>query len=126
MIAWVQRCRTRLDQAVAFGDNPAGNDEPLTRFDPHGSGMGMPFVSVAGTMEECPARLLERHVGGFEYGTAAVVRRITDALLELSCPAHDAQPGGLREVLDSVLDDCRGDLAIADKLYPANNESSKL
>jgi hypothetical protein len=105
------RTRTgcRLDEAIAFGDNPAGNDEPLTRFDEDGGGMA--FVSVAGTVDECPEALLARHVGGFEYGTAAVVQRVLDALLDHPPSAQVAAPaagdGGLRGVLDSVLDACR-------------------
>lgn len=105
------RTRTgcRLDEAIAFGDNPAGNDEPLTRFDEDGGGMA--FVSVAGTVDECPEALLARHVGGFEYGTAAVVQRVLDALLDHPPSAQAAAPaagdGGLRGVLDSVLDACR-------------------
>ena len=34
-----------ISQAVAFGDNPAGNDRPLTQFEE------MPFVSVEGGEE---------------------------------------------------------------------------
>jgi hypothetical protein len=64
--------------AVAFGDNPSGNDEPLTRF----GAQGMPFVSVG---EDTPEHLLSNHVGGFEFGTALVI----GALL-----AADAAGGG--------------------------------
>lgn len=68
----------RLDfrRSLAFGDQPAGNDAPLTQF----VAMGMPFFSVAQTEEECPVEFRELHVGGLEHGTANVLRRLVSLL----------------------------------------------
>ena len=63
----------RLSRAVAFGDNPTGNDQPLTTF----AERGMCFVSVADcAAEELPEALRPRHVGGLEAGTARVLQRL--------------------------------------------------
>ena len=55
-----------LSSALAFGDNPAGNDAPLTAF----VGEGMPFISVSKTLEDTPTHLQIFFVGGQEAGTA--------------------------------------------------------
>lgn len=83
-----------LDNAVAFGDNPGGNDEPLTRFHDE----GMTFVSVAGTLEDCPAHLQPSHVGGFEHGTAAVIDALASALQSGTTP---------RVALPAIVPRCR-------------------
>lgn len=62
-----------IRDAIAFGDNPGGNDEPLTRF----VDQGMPFISVAEKDSDTPAHLQANHVGGFEHGTAAVMNALT-------------------------------------------------
>ena len=62
----------RLRNAIAFGDNPTGNDAPLTSF----VGEGMPFVSVAPSDAGLVAALLPTHVGGCCDGTAAVVAKL--------------------------------------------------
>lgn len=60
-----------LAQSLAFGDNPCGNDEPLTTF----AERGMCFVSVAaGAADALPAALRPFHVGGLETGTARVLQ----------------------------------------------------
>ena len=65
-----------LAHAVAFGDNPMGNDQPLTLFADH----GMPFVSVAShaalEQQALPPGLASLHVGGLEHGSAAVLSRL--------------------------------------------------
>ena len=58
-----------LTRAVAFGDNPIGNDRPLTEF------KEMPFVSVATSHEGAPEGV-NFWVGGREGGTASVLRRL--------------------------------------------------
>ena len=64
-----------LDNAVAFGDNPCGNDEPLTTF----AERGMRFVSVANSAgDELPVALQPYHVGGVEEGTARVLSRLVE------------------------------------------------
>lgn len=59
-----------LDNVIAFGDNPLGNDRSL-------ASLPVPFVSVApedpGTPEGCEDGGFY-HVGGCEAGTAAVVQ----------------------------------------------------
>ena len=54
------------DNAIAFGDNPKGNDLPMTKF----GDRGLPFVSVAVTMEDTPKNVQHLFVGGLENGTA--------------------------------------------------------
>ena len=62
-----------LERAVAFGDNPCGNDQPLTTF----AERGMHFVSVAaGDGAELPEALRPLHVSGLEAGTAGVLQRL--------------------------------------------------
>ena len=64
-----------LGRAVAFGDNPCGNDEPLTTF----AERGMCFVSVAASAEEeLPTTLRPFHVGGLEAGTARILQRLVE------------------------------------------------
>ena len=67
----------RLSESVAFGDNPCGNDAPLTTF----GGRGMPFVSVGPTTRDAglPAPLVPLAVGGLEAGTAAVIEALLEA-----------------------------------------------
>ena len=66
----------RLDRAVAFGDNPCGNDKPLTTF----AERDMAFVSVAdGAADELPEALRPYHVAGLEAGTARVLQRLVDS-----------------------------------------------
>ena len=67
-----------LASAVAFGDNPAGNDGPLAEF----VDRGMPFVSVAASLEDTPLGLQGMHAGGLEGGTASVIARLNEALEE--------------------------------------------
>eukprot|EP01043_Picozoa_sp_COSAG02_P023711 COSAG02_NODE_1274_length_13507_cov_8.324060_2_plen_318_part_00 len=67
--------RLDLSSALAFGDNPSGNDAPLTEF----GEAGMPFVSVAQTVDECPEHLRDMHVGGLEKGTAACLELMNEA-----------------------------------------------
>ena len=64
-----------LRHSVAFGDNPLGNDAPLTTF----QGRGMHFVSVAASEPALSARLLPFQVGGLETGTARVLQQLVDA-----------------------------------------------
>jgi hypothetical protein len=74
-----------INNAIAFGDNPSGNDGPLGFF--HGganSGAGvvtdgMPFISVAGTLLETPEEHRELWVGGLERGTAKVLSALVEA-----------------------------------------------
>eukprot|EP01124_Arcella_intermedia_P033952 TRINITY_DN8302_c0_g1_i1.p1 TRINITY_DN8302_c0_g1~~TRINITY_DN8302_c0_g1_i1.p1 ORF type:complete len:174 (-),score=29.80 TRINITY_DN8302_c0_g1_i1:32-499(-) len=61
-----------LAKAVVFGDNPAGNDASLAELVKE----GVPFFSVAGSISEVPAFLRSLHVGGLQYGTAAVLREM--------------------------------------------------
>jgi hypothetical protein len=62
-----------LRHSVAFGDNPSGNDKPLTTF----GDQGMPFVSVSPEQDEAlPPGLVALHVGGLEHGSAAVLSRL--------------------------------------------------
>lgn len=68
--------------AVAFGDNPAGNDAPLASF----MDDGMPFVSVAPGLEHCPAHLQPWHVGGLEEGTALCMALMNEARLGVGSP----------------------------------------
>ena len=67
-----------LAHAVAFGDNPTGNDQPLTLF----VDQGMPFVSVASraalAQQALPPALVNLHVGGLEHGSAAVLSRLVE------------------------------------------------
>merc|ERR1719468_321826 len=86
-------------RAIAFGDNPAGNDEPLTWFERE----GMPFVSVSADASEAPTtEAQENHVGGFEFGTAAVIDELSRVL----------RPGvSSRDLLLEVLPTCRRHLA---------------
>merc|ERR1712046_489232 len=59
-----------ITRAIAFGDNPGGNDKPLTCFEQQ----GMPFVSVSGDASEPPtAECRANHVGGYEFGTSVVI-----------------------------------------------------
>jgi len=58
-----------LSRAVAFGDNPIGNDRPLTTFP------DMPFVSVATVREGSPSGVAF-WAGNREGGTAAVLREL--------------------------------------------------
>ena len=73
--------------SVAFGDNPKGNDLPMTLFDGcvemegGGSGdhpKGMPFVSVSGDVEETPMELRKYYVGGLETGTALCLKYMNE------------------------------------------------
>lgn len=64
--------------AVAFGDNPSGNDAPLAKF----RRQGMPFLSVAPSLDECPEYLRDTHVGGLEEGTAAAIELMNEARSE--------------------------------------------
>ena len=54
------------NNAVAFGDNPLGNDKPMTLYEER----GLPFISVAATLEETPLHCQPLFVGGLEAGTA--------------------------------------------------------
>ena len=80
--------RLDLSSALAFGDNPSGNDGPLTEF----VEQGMPFVSVAPTLDDCPEHLRGMHVGHLEAGTAACLELMNEARraagLAPSQPAH--------------------------------------
>jgi len=94
-----ERFEFDLARAIAFGDNPAGNDEPLTRFERE----GMPFVSVSADASEAPTvEAKENHIGGFEFGTAAVIDELSRVL----------RPGvSSRDLLLEVLPICRRHLA---------------
>merc|ERR1712087_292730 len=66
-----------IPRAIAFGDNPGGNDKPLTLFEKQ----GMPFVSVNADISDVPtAECKANHVGGFEAGTAVVINELRKAL----------------------------------------------
>ena len=52
--------------SIAFGDNPSGNDAPLTKF----GDRGIPFVSVSTLVDETPENLRSLFVGSLEIGTA--------------------------------------------------------
>ena len=67
-------CAFRFENAVAFGDNPRGNDGPLA----YCSG-AMPFVSVSGAAADTPEDLQALWVGHLERGTAAVVAALNAA-----------------------------------------------
>ena len=54
-------------RALAFGDQPLGNDEGLTRWHAH----GLPFVSVSETSEMVPSHLADCHVRKFSNAEAA-------------------------------------------------------
>jgi hypothetical protein len=56
--------KTLQNNSVAFGDNPKGNDAPMTKY----VDQGMPFVSVSSYLHETPCNC--HHVGGLEHGTA--------------------------------------------------------
>lgn len=74
--------------SVAFGDNPKGNDFPMTLFDGcletscgGGAGdnpKGMPFVSVSAGVEDTPVGLRKYYVGGLETGTALCLKYMND------------------------------------------------
>eukprot|EP00730_Choanoeca_flexa_P014938 TRINITY_DN6717_c0_g1_i2.p1 TRINITY_DN6717_c0_g1~~TRINITY_DN6717_c0_g1_i2.p1 ORF type:complete len:389 (+),score=37.79 TRINITY_DN6717_c0_g1_i2:2-1168(+) len=63
------------DRCIAIGDNPLGNDKPLTQY----TDQGMPFVSVARTIDGLPEHLVPCHVGGLETGTARFISTLMDA-----------------------------------------------
>ena len=66
-----------LPRALAFGDNPMGNDAPLTQF----RDAGMPFLSVAsGGPSATPPAARDLHVGGLESGTAACLTVLCDLM----------------------------------------------
>merc|ERR1712217_391627 len=66
-----------IKRAIAFGDNPAGNDRPLTFFEEQ----GMPFVSVNPDSSDLPTEECKaNHVGGFEAGTAVVINELRNAM----------------------------------------------
>lgn len=65
----------QLPEAIAFGDNPAGNDAPLTKF----VARGMPFISVAASLDATPEPLQSMHVGHLEHGTAACIELMNQA-----------------------------------------------
>ena len=62
-----------FESAVAFGDSPHSNDMPLSLLPP------MPFVSVAADVSVVPAHV-HFHVGGLEYGTAIILRRMLETV----------------------------------------------
>eukprot|EP00936_MAST-01D_sp_MAST-1D-sp1_P002050 g2050.t1 len=104
-----------LRRAVAFGDQPSGNDSALTQFVQR----GMPFVSVAHCEHETPEHLRPWHVGGLEHGTAAVLRRLLPMLHAAAaaefCLAEDSE--GLTKQLLPVCATVRhNDLSSAAKL----------
>jgi hypothetical protein len=66
----------RIRNSLAFGDNPSGNDRPLTFF----TNEGMPFVNVGKEKVELNDVMLQ--VGGFECGTANTVTHLNVALQE--------------------------------------------
>mmetsp|Transcript_11207 Transcript_11207/g.29642 ORF Transcript_11207/g.29642 Transcript_11207/m.29642 type:complete len:332 (-) Transcript_11207:86-1081(-) len=61
-----------MRHAVAFGDNPCGNDRALTTIS------GLHFVSVAASEPNLPERLRPYAVGGLEAGTACVLTRLAE------------------------------------------------
>lgn len=66
-----------LTCALAIGDNPTGNDAPLTKF----REAGMPFLSVAsGGPSATPAEIRDLHVGGLELGTAECLAVLCDLM----------------------------------------------
>lgn len=73
-----------FSSAIAFGDNPLGNDGPL-------ASLPLPFVSVAPEHPGGPPPGCEEggfyHVGGCEAGTAAVVELLLEALRSQREPA---------------------------------------
>ena len=77
---WQLLTKTLASFALAFGDNPSGNDGPLTEF----VDQGMSFVSVAPTPEDCPEHLRGMHVGHLEAGTAACLELMNEARSRLS------------------------------------------
>jgi len=77
MLRHPERFGFDIARAIAFGDNPGGNDEPLTRFERE----GMPFVSVGAEASEAPtAEARANHVGAFECGTAVVIGELERVL----------------------------------------------
>ena len=81
-----------LTRSVAFGDNPAGNDRPLTEFEE------MPFVSVESENSCESLEGVTYWVGGKEAGTASVLR---DMLKEVGSAQHGTRLAG--EVLAAVM-----------------------
>lgn len=88
-----------LSRSVSFGDNPAGNDGPLASFP------AMPFFSVASSIEDTPSGM--HHVGGLEYGTAAMLDRM--------CGLLEAEVGGGGEFADILVPDKLTDLVHASR-----------
>lgn len=88
-----------ITRAIAFGDNPGGNDEPLTRFEQQ----GMPFVSVSANASESPTdESRANHVGGYEFGTSVVISGLANAL----------RPGvSSRHLLGEIMPTCQRQLA---------------
>lgn len=74
----VEKGSLSLNSALAFGDNPSGNDFPLTKF----VSEGMPFISVAKTIEDTPEHVQNWFVGGLETGTAKC--------LEIMCEVRES------------------------------------
>ena len=78
-----------LSNAIAFGDNPSGNDGPLGQFSLCGSARRvcdntgtMPFFSVAASLEDTPLEHRDLFVGGLEKGTAVVLDVLVKAAEE--------------------------------------------
>jgi len=88
-----------LRRCIAFGDNPSGNDKPLTGFEKE----GMPFVSLAASASEGPTlESQENHVGGFELGTAIVLNELAKVLRpEISG----------RALLEEIMPSCKRQIA---------------
>jgi hypothetical protein len=66
----------KLRNSLAFGDNPSGNDRPLTTFVEE----GMRFINVGEEQPEFSG--IMQQVGGFEQGTAEIIDELNHALKE--------------------------------------------
>ena len=73
------------NNAVAFGDNPSGNDSPMTEFQEN----GLPFFSVSKQISETPAHVKQFFVGGLEKGTALCIEYMN----EIRQQQHSSEEG---------------------------------
>ena len=86
----VRKGTLELSSALAFGDNPAGNDAPLTAF----VNDGMPFISVSKTLEDTPRHLQNYFVGGQEAGTAECLEILCEEREKFLREQHQHQHQG--------------------------------
>lgn len=105
-------------RAVAIGDQPAGNDEGLTRWHRHDGGCDIPFVAVSEREAMVPLELRECHVTSASNVDGSAV--VLGALAEMLEGQRESGDDGQLHLNADVVSSLVGDLNVDFRAHRSN------